>query len=501
MKTGEIKEIFKACKGFLKNDGLKTQDVQLTQLSWVLLLKVLEYFEEDRSYIEKNYVDGILKPYRWSDWAVEVKDKGISGDKLIQFVNFDLFPKLSTLVSEPGAESRVIISSAFNNFKNTVKEGIILRQIINKIEEIDFEEKDTLESVKQAYAEELIEWTNEAKNKAYFFTPRPLCEFIVSKLKPDFKQNDKVFEPAFGLGGFLIESYNFMKKDAKKAADKKKLEFESIIGQEKNADHYLCGILNLLLQGIKTPNVLNVNSLARQTKEIPPEGEYSVIMANPSYNEPESNEIQETLPFEYQTKDSALHFLFLIMEELTNKGRAAMILPNGPMFGTGKATKIKQRLLENFNLHTIVRLPESIFAPRTGIPTNILFFDKGTPTKEIWYYKMPMPSRLEDDSKKKKKISYNKTNPPIIEDFYELSKWFDSRVENDYAWKVSVEDVKIKNEKEEIEIDLDQNHPDDKDETIDLSPRELIAQIITDEKKTLELLTNVENLINQEIPK
>jgi len=248
-----------------------------------------------------------------------------------------------------------------------------------------------------------------------------------------------------------------------------------------------------MLQGIGTPNVLNINSLARPTKEIPPEGEFEVIVSNPSYNEPEADEIQESLPYELKTKDSALHFLFLLMEELKTRGRSAIILPNGVLYGTGKATKIKQRLLENFNLHTIVRLPESIFAPRTGIQTNILFFEKGIPTKEIWYYEMPIPKRLEEPSKTIKKLSYAKTKPPIIEDFAQLSDWFENRVENDYAWKVNVKDIK--------EFKLDIKNPNKKEEKMDYTPHELIKQILDDERKTLSLLEDVERLIQKEIPK
>lgn len=499
MNKSEIKEIFKNCKGFLQNDGLKTQDLQLPQISWVLLLKLVDYFDEERALLERNSTETIPKPFGWKDWA-SVGDKGINGDKLIKFVNFELFSHLSELPQKKNVESRLVVSSTFRYFKNGVKDGIILRQMINEIDKIKLDEK-TLDELAAAYKEEITEWTNDAENKAYFFTPRPLCQFIISKLKPNFKKNEKVFDPAFGLGGFLIESYNFMKKDAKQASDLKKLRFESLIGQEKNPDHYLCGALNLMLQGIATPHTLNVNSLARPTKEIPPEGEYQVIATNPSYNEPEADEIQENLPYEFRTKDSALHFLFRIMEELTDGGRAAMILPNGVMFGTGKASKIKQRLLDNFNLHTIVRLPESIFAPRTGIETNIWFFEKGIPTKEIWYYDMPMPDRLKAGSEGRKKISYNKTNPPIIEDFDALSKWCSNKVENEYAWKVDVKDVKKTNDKGEIEINLDRHHPSSEKVTPDLSPHELIKQILDDERKTLSLLEDVEELIKKEIPK
>jgi len=499
MDKSEIKEIFKNCKGFLQNDGLKTQDLQLPQISWVLLLKVVDYFDGERALLERNAIETIPKPFGWKDWA-SVGDKGINGDKLIKFVNFELFQHLAELSSKKGAESRLVMSSAFRFFKNGVKDGIILRQIINEIDKIKLDEK-TLDELADAYKDELTAWTNEAENKAYFFTPRPLCQFIVSILKPNFKKNDIVFDPAFGLGGFLIESYNLMKKDVKQTSDLKKLRFDSLIGQEKNPEHYLCGALNVMLQGIAIPHVLNINSLARPTKEIPPEGEYQVIMTNPSYNEPEAEEIQESLPHEYKTKDSALHFLFRIMEELTDGGRAAMILPNGVMFGGGKANKIKQRLLENFNLHTIVRLPESIFAPRTGIETNIWFFEKGIPTKEIWYYDMPMPNRLMVGSEGKKKISYNKTNPPIIEDFEELSKWCNNKVENEFAWRVDVKEVRKTNDKGEIEINLDRHHPSSKTERVDLSPHELIKQILDDERKTLTLLEDVEKLIQKEVPK
>lgn len=493
MDDTEIKEIFKTCKNLMKPDGLKTQDVQLPQLSWVLLLKCFDYFEQERKILDKNFVEGISKPYRWKDWA-GVGDTGLNAEKLINFVNMELFPKLSELHSQKGAESRLVISYAFNDFKNRILDGYALRKIINEIDKIKIEkDPKILQTLTKVYQDELTEWVNEAEKNAYFFTPRALANFIVSKIKPNFKKKERVWDPAFGLGGFLIESLYYMKKDEKEKSDIKKLRYESLLGQEKNPEFYLSGVLNLLLQGIDTPNVLNVNSLSRPTKEIPPEGEFEVIMTNPSYNEPEADDIQDNLPYEIQSKDSALHFLFLVMEELKNKGRAAIILPNGPMFGIGKASKIKQILFEKFNLHTIIRLPESMFSPRTGIPTNIWFIEKGTPTKEIWYYKMPMPQRLVDKSKKRKKISYNKTYPPIIEDFAELSSWFENKVENDYAWLVKVDDIK--------DYNLDIKNPNDKEETIDLSPHELIGQIISDEKKTLKLLEDVEELIKKEIPK
>jgi len=498
MNIEEIQEIIKNCKNVLNTADIKEQSRQVPQFSWIILLKLFDHFEEERSVLDKNFVQAIKKPYRWNDWG-DTGDNSITGDVLLKFVDYELFPALAKLVFTKGAESRIVLSSAFENFKNAVQDGYKLREIINEINKINFNESETMENFSKVYAKELLGWANDAEKKAYFFTPRPICKFIVSKLKPDFKKNEKVFDPASGLGGFLIESFKFMKKDEKSQEDIKKLRFESLIGQDKNPAFFLCGVVNALLNGIDTPNMTNINSLSRPTKEIPPEGEYEIVMANPSYNEPEAKSISDNLPYEIKTNDTALHFLFLAMEELKKGGRAAIILPNGPMFGTGKASKIKLRLLENFNLHTIVRLPESIFAPRTGIATNILFFEKGIPTKEIWYYELPMPKRLEDESKKK--ISYNKSNPPIFEDFEELSKWFDKREKNDCAWMVPVDDVKVTNAKGNVEINLDKKNPSIVEDVIDMSPHDLIAQIISDEKKTLDLLTDVENLINSEIPK
>ena len=250
-----------------------------------------------------------------------------------------------------------------------------------------------------------------------------------------------------------------MKGDVGPVEDLKKLRYESLIGQDKNPEFFLCGVVNMMLNGIDTPNMFNINSLVRPTKEILPEGEYEIVMSNPSYNEKESKSIANNNDIE--TGDSALHFLLLTMEELKDKGRGAFILPNGPLFGHGKADLVKNKLLDGFNLHTIIKLPPSIFKPRTSIDTNILFFEKGIPTKEIWFYDMPLPQRLEDESKKKKNLSFSKGKPVLDEDFTDVLKWFDKKEENHHAWKVSVDDLKTTNDKGKIEVNLDIKNPND----------------------------------------
>ena len=492
MEEFQLKNILKICKNSMGPDGLKTQDLQMPQLSWIILLKLFDHLEQERETLEKNFIEGIPKPFRWRDWA-GVADKGMNGDKLISFINLELFPALANLSDTEGPISRVVIRSAFTDFKNRILDGYALRKIINEIDKIRFDLPSVMKEFTRVYTDELLEWVNVAEKNAYFFTPRSLSRFIVSKIRPDFKRRERVFDPACGLGGFLIESFEYMKKDEREKEDIKKLRYESLIGHEKNAEFYLCGVLNLILNGIDTPNVLNMNSLMRPTKDIPLEGEYEIIMTNPSYNEPESNDIAENLPYELKTRDTALHFLFLVMEQLRNNGRAAIILPNGPLFAGGVAAKIKRRLLENFNLHTIIRLPESIFAPRTGISTNILFFEKGRPTKEIWYYEMKMPSRLQDPNMPDRKINYTKTSPPIIEDFEEVSKWYDNKKVGENAWRVKIEDIK--------DYDLDQKNPNVKSAENELSPHELISRILEDERNTLSLLEEVEQIMQKEIPK
>jgi type I restriction enzyme M protein len=500
MEKNQLQEIIKNCKSILETDQIKELQNQIPQYSWVLLLKLFDYYEEERALLDKNFVTGIPKKFRWDDWA-NTGDNSITGDPLTKFVNFELFPILSGLAVEKGAESRKVLAYAFSNFKQDIASGTNLRLIVDEINKIKLDEPDTMSNLREIYTEELLAWANDAEKNAYFFTPRPICKFIVSIIKPNFKKNERVFDPASGLGGFLLESYNFMKKDVGPKEDLKKLRYGSLIGQDKNPGFFLCGVLNMMLNGIDTPNMLNLNSLSKPTKDILPEGEYEIVMSNPSYNEKEAKSIADNLPYEIKTSETALHFLFLAMEELKDKGRGAIIVPNGPLFKHGKSDVIKNKLLDEFNLHTIVRLPKSIFKPRTDIDTNILFFEKGTPTKDIWFYSLPLPKRLEDESKKKKNLSYAKSKPVLDEDFEDLLKWFDKKEKNDYAWKVSVDELKTTNDKGKIEINLDQKNPNDVVDTIDLAPHELISKIIVDEKNILCLLKDIEDLIEKEIPK
>ena len=501
MNKEQLTEIISNCKKIITtNADIKELQNQIPQYSWILLLKLFDYYEKDRKLLDKNFVSGIPEKFQWNNWTNDAGDNSLTGKSLENFVDDELLPALGALKLEPGAESRKVISYAFTNFKQRLP-GTAIRLIIEEIDKIKFD-NETISILRDIYTSELLDWANNAEKYAYFFTPRPICKFIVSVIKPNFKNNEKIFDPACGLGGFLLESYHYMKNDKKQTDDTKKLEYFSLVGQDKDANYYLCCALNMMLNEIKTLNISKLNSLERSTDDIPPEGEYEIVMSNPSFNEKEKKTIADNLPLDVRTSKTALHFLYLAMEELKDKGRGAIIVPSTVLFLHGKTDNLKLKLLEKFNLHTIVQLPKSIFAPRTGIDTFILFFEKGTPTKEIWFYDLPLPKRLEsDDPKKKTKtLSFSKNKPVLDEDFAEALKWFEHKVENDYAWKVSVDELKTENDGK-IEVNLDIKNPNIVDEPIELSPHELIDTILNDEEKTLELLRDVKELIQKEIPK
>lgn len=484
MDSQSLRSTIKSARDLMRKDaGLNTDVDRIPQLAWILFLKCFDDFETKRAAIDKNYKQAIQKPYRWKDWAAN-ESKGLTGPDLIKFVNEELFPTLGGLVGGKGYEQRDVIASIFKELNNRILSGYVLRQIVNLVNKVDFVSTDDIHTMAKMYEEMLVEMRDAAGSNGEFYTPRPVIRFIVNQIKPNLTKSEKVLDPACGTGGFLVESLEYMKKDEKSKADIKKLRTETLFGIEKKPMPYLLAMMNMLLHEIVEPDVVRTNTLAKPLREITEENQYDVIMTNPPFGGEEEAGISSNLPVGMQTSDTALAFLLFIMYSLKSKGRCAIILPNGPLFAGGIAAKIKQKLLEEFNLHTIIRMPNSVFAPYTGIATNILFFEKSGKTKEVWYYQMKLREGLK---------AYNKTNPMSHEDFSEAVKWWNNRKENGNAWKVKVEDIK--------DYNLDIKNPNDIEETLDLSPHELINTILKDEEKTLQLLKEVKELIQKEIPK
>jgi len=471
-----------------KDEGLSSDVERLPQFSWMLFLKCFHDHEVKREKKLKKYQRILPNNLRWENWT---NPKSIPDSKLISFVNDTLFPKLSSL-DDGKSSQKQHISSMFKGFKNSVQSPSILRQIIQKIDTLSFASSDDIHTMAKMYEDMLIEMKDASGQNGEFYTPRPVIRFIVNMIKPSLKKKETVLDPASGTGGFLSESLDYMRKNAKTSSEKKQLYEKTLFGIEKKPLPYLLGMMNLILHEIEDPNILKRNTLANPFSEIREKERFDCIMTNPPFGGQEENTIAKNLPEGMQTTDTALAFLLFIMESLKKNGRCGVILPNGPLFAGGVAGKIKEEILKNFNLHTIIRLPETVFEPYTTIATNILFFDKSKPTKDIWYYQMKVDERLRGASRAKNP-KYTKSNPIAYEDFAEIEKWFKKKTVQDNAWKVSVKDIK--------DFNLDIKNPNDVEENLDLAPHELIDNIIEDEAKTMKLLQEVKDLINQEIPK
>ncbi len=482
MDAQTLRSVIKSARDLMRKDaGLNTDVDRIPQLAWMLFLKCFDDFEKKRSALNKNYKQAIPSGYRWSDWVGNTK---LTGTDLIKFVNDDLFPKLSTLVYGPDSKQRDVIASIFRELNNRLLSGYVLRQILDLVTKVNFVNTDDIHTIAKLYEDMLIEMRDAAGSNGEFYTPRPIIRFIVEQIKPDLTKSEKVLDPACGTGGFLVESLQYMMKKEKSKADYQKLRTQTLFGIEKKPMPYLLAMMNMLLHEVDEPNIVRANTLSKPLREITEKDQYEVIMTNPPFGGEEEAGISSNLPVGMQTSDTALSFLLYIMYTLKEKGRCGIILPNGPLFAGGVAAKIKQRLLEECNLHTIIRLPNSVFSPYTGIATNILFFEKGKSTKEIWYYQMKLREGIK---------AYNKTNPMTYDDFTDVIEWCKNKKENGNAWKVKVEDIK--------DYNLDIKNPNDVEETLDLSPHELIDTILKDEEKTVQLLQEVRELIQKEIPK
>jgi len=489
MDAQTLRSIIKSCRDLMRKDeGLSSDIDRLPQLCWMLFLKCFDDHEAKLGKTNKDYKQTIPKPYRWKDWAQNPK---FENSQLIEFVNAELFPKLASLNGKSQNIQRQHVAAIFKGFSNKIESGNILKQIITQINKISFASSDDIHTMAKLYEDMLIEMKDASGQNGEFYTPRPVIRFIVNMVKPSLKKGEKILDPACGTGGFLAESLEFM-KETKNTAEKKRLYENTLYGIEKKPLPYLLGMMNLILHEIENPNITRTNTLSKQISKITNDDHFDVIITNPPFGGEEESEIAKNLPQGMQTSDTALGFLIYIMESLKKNGRCGIILPNGPLFAGGIAAKIKEKLLKEFNLHTIIRLPETVFEPYTTISTNILFFDKTKPTNEIWYYQMNVSERLRGVTRAKDP-KYTKSNPISYEDFADVLEWVKNKKENKHAWQVSVNDIN--------DYNLDIKNPNDKEETLDLAPHELIDNIVKDEEKTLELLREVKELIKKEIPK
>ena len=430
-----------------QDTGVDGDAQRISQLVWMLFLKIYDDKEQEYELFGDDYKSPIPEPLRWRNWAAN--PEGITGDELLDFINNDLFKTLKDLSFNADDDPRgFIVKEVFEDAYNYMKSGTRIRQVLNKINEVDF----NIDSERHLFGdiyEQILKDLQSAGNAGEYYTPRAVTHFMVDRVNPQL--GEKILDPACGTGGFLACSIEHIRKNQVRNVDDNTTLQSTLFGVEKKPLPHLLCVTNMLLHGIEVPSTIRRdNTLSRPLRDYKAKDRVDVIITNPPFGGIEEDGIQANFPAAFKTKETADLFLVLIMTLLKNNGRGAIVLPDGTLFGEGVKTRIKEKMLETCNLHTIVRLPNGVFAPYTGIKTNLLFFTKGEPTKEVWYYEHPYPTGYK---------SYSKTKPIRIEEFAPEKEWWDNREENEFAWRVSVEDIKagnynldIKNPKKNDEI-------------------------------------------------
>jgi type I restriction enzyme M protein len=448
----DVSNLVKSIQDIMRKDAGTYGDAQrLEQMAWMLFLKIFDDREKEFAVTKDDYRSPLPKHLRWSAWATDAE--GITGEALLDFIDNTLLPKLKALT---GGSDKIagLIRMTFGDANNYMKNGTLMRQVINKINGIDFNASEDRHLFGDIY-EKLLKDLQSAGNAGEFYTPRAVTQFIVEQVNPSLKKRETILDPACGTGGFLSCVIDHLRKQAKTEADELHIQdcFSGI--EKKHLPHVLC-MTNLMLHGIDVPsNVRHDNTLARPLRDWSPREYVDVIVTNPPFGGMEEDGIESNFPTDFRTRETADLFLVLLMKILKPGGRAGLVLPDGTLFGEGVKTRIKESLLDECNLHTIVRLPNGVFNPYTGIRTNLLFFTKGAPTTAVWYYEHPYPAGAK---------SYNKGKPIRIEEFEAERTWwgkesdgFKARVENERAWRVPIDQIKANN----YNLDLKNPHQTD----------------------------------------
>lgn len=478
-QSGFVKKI----RDIMRMDaGINGDAQRIEQLVWILFLKVYDAKESDWEFDEDNYVSIIPEECRWRNWAV-ADDNGhsLTGEDLLEFVNNKLFPTLKKLEITPQTPiKKAIVQSTFEDANNYMKDGVYLRQVIDVVNEIDFEDVKESHAFGDIY-EDILKELQSAGSSGEFYTPRAVTEFMAKMIQP--KIGEVMADFACGTGGFLTSWIGELKKQIKNTNDQQAFN-ESFYAVEKKPFPYLLCITNMLLHDIDVPKVYHSNSLLKNVLDYTDSDKFDVILMNPPYGGHEDNSVKNYFPDDLASSETADLFMSVIMYRLKKNGRAAVILPDGFLFGTDNAkVAIKKKLISEFNLHTVIRMPGSVFSPYTSITTNILFFDNTTPTEETWFYRLDMPDGYKH---------FSKTKPMKVEHFDPVVEWWNNREEIvvddfDKAKKYSAFEIAERN----YNIDLC-GFPHEEEEI--LPPKELIQQY---QEKRASLNADIDRILAQ----
>lgn len=511
----QLSSLIKSVRQILRKDkGLNGDADRLPLLTWVMFLKFLDDLEirhEEEAELDGCRYDPLIEaPYRWRDWAARAD--GINGEELLAFLNQDeairpdgkrgagLFAYLRGQAQRIGRDGqRAVIANVFKGVQNRMVSGYLLRDVVNKINAIHFTSTEQIHTLSHLYESMLREMRDAAGDSGEFYTPRPVVRFMVQVMNPQL--GESVLDPACGTGGFLVEAYDHLAAQVKTTKQREQLQLTTLQGQEAKPLPYMLAEMNLLLHGLEAPQIAYGNTLEKRLTEIGHSERVDVILTNPPFGGEEEAGIKANFPPNLQTSETALLFLQYIMRKLRmvgaprfggerkkamqnakRGGRAAVVVPNGTLFGDGVAALVKEQLVKEFNLHTIVRLQQGVFAPYTDIPANLLFFDRNGKTKDIWYYELPLP-----EGRKK----YTKTAPMQYEEFADCLAWWHERMEGDRAWKTTATDIEARG------WNLDLKNPNATQSLEHVDPKKLVANMRRSQIEVQRLLGEIEQLIDE----
>ena len=413
-----IGNFVKAIQNIMRGDsGINGDAQRIEQMIWLLFLKVYDAKEEDWEFHEDDYESIIPEELRWRNWAVDRKDgNAMTGQSLLDFINNKLFPALKGLkITETTPVKKAIVRAVFEDSNQYMKDGILLRKVINEIDAIEFDEYDERHAFGEIY-ETILQSLQSAGNAGEFYTPRAVTDFMVKMVEA--KLGERIADFACGTGGFLTSTLKVLEPQIETIDDREQYK-NSIYGIEKKPLPHLLAITNMLLHDIDSPKIFHGNSLERNVREYKPSDKFDIVLMNPPYGGTESDGVKINFPADLRSSETADLFMSVVMYRLNEHGRAAVIIPDGFLFGTDNAkAAIKKKLLAEFNLHTVVRMPSSVFAPYTSITTNILFFDKTKKTDTVWFYRVDMPEGYKH---------FSKTKPMKLEHFDACIAWWNDR--------------------------------------------------------------------------
>lgn len=477
--SGFVKRI----RDIMRNDaGINGDAQRIEQIAWMLFLKVYDTKEDDWEFDDDSYESIIPEDCRWRNWAVDDgKGNAITGDDLLEFINNKLFPSLKSIqVSKNTPINKAIVKTTFEDTNNYMKDGVLLRQVVNVIDELNLDNYEESHAFGDIY-ETILKELQSAGSAGEFYTPRAVTDFMARIIQP--KIGETMADFACGTGGFITSWLKVLEPQMKTVEDREAFD-KSVYGIEKKQFPYMLCVTNLLLHNIDTPKIYHDNSLLKDVLDYTDDDQFDVILMNPPYGGNEKNDVKNHFPSDLASSETADLFMSVIMYRLKQNGRAAVILPDGFLFGTDNAkVAIKKKLLSEFNLHTVIRMPHSVFAPYTSITTNILFFDRTESTKETWFYRLDMPEGYKN---------FSKTKPMKLEHFNPVFDWWNNREEItidgfEKAKKYTVKELADRN----YNIDLC-GFPHEEEEI--LPPKELIQQY---QEKRASLNADIDRILEQ----